>query len=193
MDDKQKKREIYREVEALVQEEKELRKKYGVGDRYKAITSRLESLFKYVQQAVSLPQQETVIERASPALSENEQYVFVHLFNNKGKILSRWEAMLSPRQLMEYSVNRPIYAEQKQVEAYIRSRANDDEHAFLMMKIEQSDVLQGEASTHNHDSLDQPLLKLKERTLKEEGLIYFFHKGVRYILSRGRLVVTSTD
>jgi len=189
MDDKQKKREIYREVESLVKEEKELRKKYGVGDRYKAISSRLDALFKYVQEAVSLPKQEETVERASPALSEGQQYVFVHLFNNKGKILSRWEAMLSPRQLMEYSVNRPIYAEQKQVEAYIRSRPNDDEHAFLMMKVEQSDVLHGDESTHNYDTLGQPLLKLKERALKEEGLVYFFHKGTCYILSRGHLVV----
>lgn len=189
MDDKQKKREIYREIESLVKEEKELRKKYGIGDRYKAISSRLEALFKYVQEAVSLPKQEETLERAPPVLSKDQQYVFVHLFNNKGKILSRWEAMLSPRQLMEYSVNRPIYTEQKQVEAYIRSRPNDDEHAFLMMKVEQSDVLHGDESMYNYDSLGQPLLKLKERALKEEGLVYFFHKSTCYVLSRGHLVV----
>lgn len=188
MDDKEKARELYREVETLVNEEKALRKTFGIGDRYKAISSRLEALLKYVHQAVSLPQQETIIERASPTLSEGQQYVFVHLFNNKGKVLSRWEAMLSPRQLTEYSVNRPIYAEQKQVEAYIRSRPNDDEHAFLMMKIEKSDVLRSDESTDNFDPLGHPLLKLKEGTLKEQGLIYFFHKGGRYILSRGHLI-----
>ena len=189
MDDKEKARELYREVETLINEEKTLRKTLGIGDRYKAISSRLEALLKYVHQAVSLPQQETVLERASPVLSEGQQYVFVHLFNNKGKVLSRWEAMLSPRQLAEYSVNRPIYAEQKQVEAYIRSRPNDDEHAFLMIKIEQSDVLHGDESTNNYDSLGYPLVKLKEGSLKEQGLIYFFHKASCYILSRGHLVL----
>ncbi|MES2203772.1 MAG: type IVB secretion system protein IcmQ [Pseudomonadota bacterium] len=188
MDDKEKTRELYRDVEMLVNEEKALRKKYGIGERYKAISSRLDAVLQSVRQAVSLPPQEVAIERSSPALSEGQQYVFVHLFNNKGKVLSRWEAMLSPRQLAEYSVNRPIYAEQKQVEAYIRSRPNDDEHAFLMMKIEQSDVLQRDESTDNYDSLGHPLLKLKEGAFKEQGLIYFFHKGVRYILSCGHLI-----
>lgn len=189
MDDKESAREIYRDVESLVNEEKELRKKFNIGDRYKAISSRLDALLQYVHQVVSLPKQEIATERASPALSEGQQYVFIHLFNNKGKVLSRWEAMLSPRQLAEYSVNRPIYAEQKQVEAYIRSRPHDDEHAFLMMKIEQSDVLQGDESTSNYDSLGHPLLKLKEGALKEQGLIYFFHKGTCYLLSRGHLIV----
>ncbi len=189
MDDKERTREIYREVEALVNEEKALRKKLGIGDRYKAISSRLEALQQYVHNAVSLPQQEAVPERASPALSEAQQYVFIHLFNAKGKMLSRWEAMLSPRQLAEYSVNRPVYAEQAQVEAYIRSRPNDDEHAFLMMKIEQSDVLRGIESTDNYDPQGCPLLKLKEGALKEQGLVYFFHKGSCYILSRGHLLL----
>ncbi len=189
MDDKERARELYREVETLVNEEKALRKKLGIGDRYKAISSRLEALLQYVHQAVSLPKQAAETERAPPILSESEQYVFVHLFNAKGKILTRWENMLSPRNLTEYSVNRPIYAEQNQVEAYIRSRPNDDEHAFLMMKIEQSAILHGEESTSNCDLLGHPLLKLKEGALKEIGLVYFFHKGSCYILSRGHLVL----
>lgn len=192
MDDKEKKRNLYREIETLVNKDKARRKELGIGDRYKAISSRLEALLQYVHQAVSLPKQETAPERASSVLSDEQQYVFIHLFNAKGKILSRWEAMLSPRQLGEYSVNRPVYAEQGQVEAYIRSRPNDDEHAFLMMKIEKSDVLRGSNVTDNYDPLGHPLLKLKERALKEQGLIYFFHKGVCYIMSRGHLVSQST-
>lgn len=190
MDDKESARELYRDVETLVNEEKELRKKFGIGDRYKAISSRLEALLRYVQQAVSIPQQEITLNRASPALVEGQQYVFVHLFNTKGKILSRWEMMLSPRNLFEYSVNRPIYEEQKQVEAYIRSRPNADEHAFLMMKVMQSDVLRV-GDVKNSDSLGQPLLKLKEGALKEQELAYFFHNGERYIFARGHLVLNA--
>jgi len=189
MDDKEQKRELYRDVEDLVNEEKKLRKELGIGDRYKAISSQLESLMQFVTEAVSLPKQESISERASPALFEGQQYVFIHLFNAKGKILSRWEVMLSPRQLSEYSVNRPVYAEQRQVEAYIRSRPNDDEHAFLMMKIEKTDVLRGSNAADNYDSLGHPLLKLKEGALKEQGLVYFFHKGSCYILSRGHLAL----
>lgn len=188
MDDKERARELYRDVETLVNEEKKLRKKLGIGDRYKAVSSRLEALLQYVHQAVSPPKQEVTLDRASPALADGQQYVFIHLFNAKGKILSRWEMMLSPRNLFEYSVNRPIYEEQKQVEAYIRSRPNDDEHAFLVMKVAQTDILRGVASANNVDSLGQPLLKLKEGALKEQDLVYFFHKTTCYIFTRGHLM-----
>jgi intracellular multiplication protein IcmQ len=192
MDDKERKRELYREVETLVNKEKTLRKELGIGDRYRVVASRLENLLAYVHAAVSRPKQEVMSDRDSPVLTETQQYVFVHLFNNKGKVLSRWEPMLSPRNLMEYSVNRPIYAEQSQVEIYIRSRPNDDEHAFLMMKIEQSDVLRDSDVAVNCDSLGQPLLKLKEGSLKEQGLVYFFHKNASYIFSRGHLILHSS-
>lgn len=187
MDEKEKQRNLYREIMGLVYKEQVLRKKLGIGEQGKIIPSRLDALLKYVHDAVSLPQQDATPKRASPSLSENEQYAFVHLFNTNGKILTRWEAMLSPRQITDYSVNRPIYAEQKQVEAYIRSRPNSDEHAFLMMKILKSDVLSDNLSNANFDALEHPLLKLKEGALKEQGLVYFFHQGERYIFANGHL------
>lgn len=189
MDDKERKRELYREVETLVKKEKALRTELGIGERYRVISSRLEALLAYVHAAVSRPKQEAISDRVAPTLTETQQYVFIHLFNNKGKILSRWEPMLSPRNLSEYSVNRPIYAEQNQIEAYIRSRPNDDEHAFLMMKIEKSDILHGSDITNNRDPLGQVLLKLKEGSLQEQNLVYFFHKGGCYIFTHGHLVL----
>ncbi len=189
MDDKDITSLLYREIEALVKEEKELRNKYGIGDRYKAITSRLESLFTYVQQAVNVPKQEDTPQPVVAALREDERYVFVHLFNAKGRMLTRWEAMLSPRLLQEYSVNRPVYGDQKQVEAYIRSRSDHEDHAFVVMKVARIDILPSTNSEHCCDPLGHPLLKLKEKALKEQGFVSFFHQGQRYVLTDGRLVL----
>lgn len=189
VDDKEKAREFYQAVEELVKQERVLRETLGIGERYKAVASRIDALFKYMHQVVNLPQQEEAPKRASPALSENERYVFVYLFNAKGKVLARWEAMLSPRSLFEYSVNRPIYSERKHVETYIRSRSDSEEHAFLMMKVAQSDVLQDADSAEKRDSLGAPLLKLKEGALKEQGLVYFFHNSGCYIFLNGHLVL----
>ncbi|MCD8542037.1 MAG: hypothetical protein LRY69_00875 [Gammaproteobacteria bacterium] len=80
MDDKEQARLLYREVESLVQQEKALRKQYDIGDRYKAISSRLQALFEHVQESVSLPQQQLSPVRLPSVLGEGERYVFVHLF-----------------------------------------------------------------------------------------------------------------
>ncbi|MCD8525328.1 MAG: type IVB secretion system protein IcmQ [Gammaproteobacteria bacterium] len=193
MDDKEQARLLYREVESLVQQEKALRKQYDIGDRYKAISSRLQALFEHVQESVSLPQQQLSPVRLPSVLGEGERYVFVHLFNAKGKILTRWESMLSPRLLYEYSVNRPIYTQKEQVEAYIRSREDSAQHAFLMMKVLDIKVLNGLEYISHCDSLGQSLIKLKEGALKEENLVCFFHQGERYIFSNGHLSLQSIE
>lgn len=187
MDDKEQLQLLYSEVESLVRKEKALRKQYNIADRYKAISSRLEALFKHVQESANLPQQQLSPVRLPPVLGEGERYVFVHLFNAKGKILTRWEAMLSPRLLCEYSVNRPVYAQKDEVEAYIRSREDSDQHAFLMMKVLDITVLDSFDSPAQTDTLGQSLVKLKEGSLKEENLVYFFHQGEQYIFADGHL------
>lgn len=189
MDEKKEKRQLYEDVKTLVEEEKLLRKQFEIGDQYRAIPSRLEALLNYVKQETEITEEKEITQRAIPILTDSQQYVYVYLYNVNGRILSRWEAMLSPRNLFEYSVNRPIYATQKQVEAYIRSRPNDDEHAFLQMKIEKSDVLPVTEENNRQDSLGESLLKLKEGALREDGLVYFFHRENRYIFSQGHLVL----
>lgn len=188
MSDKEEKRQLYEHVKALVEEEKALRQEFTVGAQYCAIPSRLNALLSCVKQATISAEEHTILQRVEPILTDSQQYVYVYLYNAKGKILSRWEAMLSPRNLFEYSVNRPVYQAKNQVETYIRSRTNRDEHAFLMIKIEKTDILGPSDENLRQDSLGQPLLKLKEGALREEELIYFFHHDRCYIFLQGHLV-----
>lgn len=188
MDEKQEKRQLYEDVKALVEEEKALRQELHVGDQYRAIPSRLEALLNYVKQATDVFEETEIVQRAAPTLTDSQQYVYVYLYNANGRLLSRWETMLSPRNLFEYSVNRPIYETQKHVDVYIRSRPHDDEHAFLVMKIEKSDVIRLADDAMRQDNLGQPLLKLKEGALREDGLVYFYHRDSRYVFSHGHLI-----
>lgn len=193
MDKETEIKKIYEAIESLVQKEKELRKEFNIGDAYKVIPSRLDALLQRAKSMLDLPKEEAIQEYAPPFLSENERYVFVHLFNVNGRILSRWEASLSPRLLFEYSVNRPIYSERKQVEAYIRSRPDKHCHAFIMMKVQLSDVLENNFFDQRKDVLGCSLLKLKEGSLKEQGLMYFFYEDKAYLFKDGHLFFVEAE
>ena len=190
MDEQEKKLKLLNYVKALVQVEQELRAKHNIGDSYRSIANRFKSLLNYIEENADVSEAD-LAELASQhgAVQEDEQYVYVYLFNMQGRILSRWISMLSPRSLAEYSVNRPVYEEEQEVEAYIRSRPNDDAHAYLVMKVNKTDVMHYQDQSNHRDSTGQPLLKLKERSLKPENLVAFVYKGDRYKLINGQLML----
>lgn len=57
------------------------------------------------------------------------------------------------------------------------------------MKINQSDILSDQEHTAYHDAAGQPLLKLKERSLRSENLVVFVYKGDRYKVLNGQLIL----
>lgn len=193
MGDQQKKIKLLNYVKSLVETEAALREKYNVGDNYRSISNRVKSLLRHLEENIDVSDGALTTLANDDDLSEGQQYVYVYLFNARGRILSRWVPMLSPRNFTEYSVNRPVYAEQKQVEAYIRSRPNDDEHAYLVIKINKADVISDQVQSSYHDATGQALLKLKERSLREECLVAFIYKGDRYRVLGGQLILESRN
>lgn len=190
MGEQEKKVKLLNYVRELVKEEEELRQKHNIGDDYRSISNRFKALLAYVEGHVDESGDALAnIAQSNANLAEGQQYVYVYLFNAQGRILSRWVPMFSPRNFSEYSVNRPIYQEEDQVQAYIRSRSNDDAHAYLVMKVNKSDVVSSPEQAHYHDAIGQPLLKLKEKSLMAENLVVFVYKGDRYRVSNGQLIL----
>ena len=187
MDEKEK--ELLNFVKGLVKEEEALRKKYNIGDRYRTIANQFKAMLAYVKDQLNLSEDEA--ESIAPPRDEitpEQQLVYVYLYNARGKQLSRWVNLLSPRNLVEYGVNRPIYADEAEVKAYIRSRPQTDEHAYLVMKVAKTDVLPN-PEMMQRDALGRSLLKLKERALRMENLVYFVYKNQLHVLSNGELIL----
>lgn len=188
MDEKEIHPSLYAEIKALIEEEKLLRSRLNIGDQYRSIHSRLETLFNDVKQLTLSTHQAVVASDLPLVLSASQQYIYVYLYNARGKTLARWENMLSPQSIEEYSVNRPIYASRAHVESYIRSRINSDEHAGLVMKVEKTDIVPCTGKEVRYDILGQPLLQLKERVLHIENLVSFFHQGRDYQFVQGHFL-----
>src|SRR5262249_5598798 len=90
-----------------VQRDKNLRDKYGVGEKFRFIRDRLHALLSRIEENIKgLEKKE---EKKKDEISEDEIIVYVYLYNAQGMTFSTWQKMLSTSVFYEYSVNRPLY------------------------------------------------------------------------------------
>jgi hypothetical protein len=114
--------------------------------------------------------------------------VYVYLYNAQGITFKTWQKMIGPGVFYEYSVNRPIYREQGLVESFIRSKANKQQHAYLVIAIKKEHILSADADS-SKDAINQPLIKVKEGELKINRLISFNYNGHEYVLNEAGTLI----
>jgi hypothetical protein len=178
-------------IRDLIKREAEIREECGVGENLRVVRNTLNALLKNLEDHTDL----IIVsdEPANPAggadikVGEKQALVYLYLFNAKGLQLAPWGTMLAERLLYEYSVNRPVYAEKKQVTAFIGSKPHPGRHAFLTFKIAEDCIVSGSKS--NSDSIGQPLLNLKEGAFCFDNLVEFTLQGRNYAYTKGRLVL----
>ncbi len=165
--------------EALLQDAN-LREKYGVVEKFRFVRDRLQAVLTHLEeQQQALKKEEKKIEQIEE--SSNKVVVYVYLYNAQGAILRSWLTLLTPRVFYEYSVNRPIYREKSQVESLLKAKSNKHQHAYLTVKIEQHDILT--AIDKSKDDEENPIIKIREGSLRFENLVMFTHNGQDYGLS----------
>jgi hypothetical protein len=178
---KQKLMEFIREVLA---KDQALRDQYGVGEKFRFIREKLQAVLTYVENEITVTSDAASMQ---PEVQENEQVVYVYLFNSQGVALSSWRKMVHESVLYEYSINRPIYSEKSQIDALIRSRPNKLQHAYLSIIIKKPDILEQKTTK---DAIGNTVLKIKEGSLKRNKILSFTHAGHDYLInSEGEFVV----
>ncbi|AWN75385.1 TPA: Dot/Icm secretion system protein IcmQ [Legionella anisa] len=120
------------------------------------------------------------------ALRSGQQEVFVSLYSSDGSNLQSWERIIInlPRQM----ISRPIYANEEQVQALIKSKENKLNEGYVAIYINQTDIINLSADKTLSDKLGSPLLTLKDRALNVENITRFVHLSGVYKYSRGRLI-----
>lgn len=156
----------------------------------KAIGKNLkESRDDFVSQMDSSDQINTVT--ASHLLARNERHsgqkkVCVALYSSNGKNMQSWEWIITnlPRQM----VSRPIYAEEADVKAIIKTKENQVNEAYVIIYIDESDILHVNDDKIPLDKLGKPRLLLKDGALKLGNIECFVHQSDSYHYSQGRLI-----
>ncbi|HHF7365763.1 TPA: Dot/Icm secretion system protein IcmQ [Legionella bozemanae] len=120
------------------------------------------------------------------ALRSGQQEVFVSLYSSDGSNLQSWERIIAnlPRQM----ISRPIYANEEQVQALIKSKENKQNEGYVAIYINETDIIHLSADKTLMDKLGSPLLTLKDRALNVDNITRFVHLSGHYKYSRGRLI-----
>ncbi|OGT42666.1 MAG: hypothetical protein A3F42_03945 [Gammaproteobacteria bacterium RIFCSPHIGHO2_12_FULL_37_34] len=167
-DDPEQKNKLLELIRSALQRESDLREKYKIGDKFRFIRDCLQALLSKVEEHAKAKQ---VTAQTENKISPDEILVYVYLYNAQGNMLKSWVTMLNPNVFYEYSVNRPIYAEKSYIEAWIRSRPNKAQHAYLTISIKAHDRIQHPELESLKDILGHPLIKVKEGALHVDKLI----------------------
>lgn len=123
------------------------------------------------------------------ALRSGQQEVFVSLYSADGSNLQSWERIVAnlPRQM----ISRPIYTSEEHVKELIKTKDNKQNEAYLVIYINQSDVIPLLGEKALSDKLGNPLLTLKDKTLNLENISRFVHVTGVYQFDRNRLTKES--
>lgn len=186
--DKETKEKLKRLVEDSLRVDKELRDKFKIGDKFRFIRDRLTALDERIKEELNALQIET--DSKTDKLAEDEVLVYVYIFNAQGLVLQTWHKMLSPSVFYEYSVNRPVYTEKTQVESFIRSRTSKAQHGFLTIAVKKTDILAlAKGAEPAVDLVGNPLVKIREGSLKSNKMFSFTHQEKEYVISNTGQIV----
>lgn len=186
IDSKELKEKLLHVLGTAVSQDEQLRTSLQIGDKFRFIRERLGVLKNEVEEAIQTIK--LVDEGSKQVVEEDEQLVYVYIFNAHGMDFSSWIKMLHPSVYYEYSVNRPIYGSSQHVDSLIRSKAKRVQHGYMAVAVKKTAII-STPETANKDQLDNPLVKLKEGSLRPERLISFTHNDIQYFLDEdGRLV-----
>lgn len=178
-DSKELKEKLMRLINEAVNQDSTLRADLKIGDKFRFIRERLHTLKKHVEETLQTIKVE--VEENKDELAADEQLVYVYLFNAHGIDLQSWVKMVHPSVYYEHSVNRPIYSEKSHIEAVIRNKANRIQHGYLTIAIKKNFIIhKGEPAK---DNIGNPLLKIKEGSLRPERLISLTHNGHTYVVN----------
>lgn len=186
-EEKDKKIAFLRLMQEVVEKDNELRETHQIGTKFRFIRDRLNALVSHTEQSLLTLEKKT--EEHTIEVREDEVLVYVYLFNAQGLVLKNWLKMLNPQVFYEYSINRPIYGEKSHVEAVIRGKTNKGKHGYITFAIKKDKVLPVLETDKVKDAFGNPVIKVKEGSLKSDRLISFTHNDQEYRLTEsGELV-----
>lgn len=183
---KEQKEKLLQVMRDAVQQEKALRDKYQIGEKFRFLRDRLNALLSSVEESLSTIHKE--VEKKSDVILEDETLVYVYLFNAQGLVFTTWQKMLNPSVFYEYSVNRPIYTDKSFVEAFIRTKPKKVQHGYLTIAVKKEFILSDPGSQPT-DAIGNPLIKVKEGALQFNKMISFTQNEHEYVVNEDGEIV----
>lgn len=186
--DEKKLREL---VLGIVEQDKLLREKFHIGDKFRFIRDRLLAM----QQKVEEELKEIEIKKKDRVsdVTADEIIVYVYLFNAQGNSIPTWQKFLQPSVFYEYSVNRPVYSDRSAIDSLVRTKVNRTQHGYLAVAIKKSDLINKPATEDTVETVAKAV-KIREGSLRFNRLLFFRHNETDYLVNEdGTMEVKPTQ
>ncbi|WP_028388111.1 Dot/Icm secretion system protein IcmQ [Legionella fairfieldensis] len=120
------------------------------------------------------------------AQRSDHRAIYVSLYSSEGNNLQAWERILAnlPRQM----ISRPVYENEVSVQHLIKSKENKVNEAYVVIYINHADILPVPPDKILTDKFGNPLMNLKDRSLRLENIVQFVHLSGTYRYVKGRLI-----
>jgi len=119
-------------------------------------------------------------------IRSGQRQVFIALYSAEGVQLQSWERIIA--NLSRQILSRPIYAEERDVQFFIKSKENQFNEAYIAIYVNTDDILTLAADKIARDKFGKPLMTLKDRALNNDNIGHFVHNALHYKYTKGRLV-----
>jgi hypothetical protein len=183
----ERERELLELVGSAIKRDEALRVHFQVGDKFRFIRDQLRTLYEQIEKHTRLLEIEEE-KKVATGPSEDEQLVYVYLYNAQGLVVSTWQNMITPKLFYEYSVNRPVYAEKSHIESLIKSKANKAQHGFLTVIVNRNDIADV-GDTPKLDVNGNAVIKIREGKLLFNRFVNFTHNDIEYVLNEdGKMI-----
>ncbi|ARG96820.1 Dot/Icm secretion system protein IcmQ [Legionella micdadei] len=157
-----------------------------IGKNLREIRDKFASHLSDVKVEANKPkiERQTHINRVSQR--PDHQEIFISLYSSEGSIIQSWERILA--NLSRQIISRPIYSDEDAVRAFIKSKENKENEAYVAIYIDQADILNIPPDKIPVDKFGKPLLSLKDRAIILDNITRFVHTSGTYHYIKGRLV-----
>lgn len=120
------------------------------------------------------------------ALRSGQREIYISLYSADGSNMQSWEKIVAnlPRQM----ISRPIYADEEDIKAIMKTKEHKQNEAYVAIFIHQSDILLLPPDKTALDKLGKTLLSLKDKVLNLDNISRFVHITGVYRYEENRLI-----
>lgn len=181
--------EVDSRIKQLVDFEAKKRQDCEIGVRFSVIKNLIQGINQHLKEVIKQREIEAPDEDDKDDNENEGRDVYVYLFNILGRKLSSWYHLFSQQALMEHSVNRPIYGRREHIDELLRSKDSLEQHAYIVVSVDPEDITMDMTDSVLKDNLGNPLMRVRQGSLRVENVKYFHHMERDYKLTdEGTLV-----
>jgi intracellular multiplication protein IcmQ len=151
----------------------------------KGIKKKLEELRDDFVTRVGLDRHHEQIATLAAKNCENTE-VYIALYQSQGGNMNKWQEVVAS--LVNYTMGRPIYYNEADVQAAIRLSDRNLNHAYVVVNVHSDAILSDTAELVRTDREGRKLIRLREAAIHLKNIVRLVHATGQYKLVRNFLV-----